>query len=232
VCLAWYIIFRYFTSWVYLICSFKNITLSNLSHNNNSRFCFFVKLLYFCHNDFSIIETSWKKSFINITINMFSKNLFVSRFCDLTIMQLLSILIIIIIIFHTRCVIDLSRLMRELCHEMWLFIILRMRKPCINDRTIAKIMIIREEFYSKDVKWSVLRYNTCSDQSHILIWRWIILIELIWWFQSLSRNSIIIKACNFIINWRLNDSIYLSIKSAVNTYIYHKMMRYWSHTKR
>jgi hypothetical protein len=42
------------------------------------------------------------------------------------------------------------------CHEMWLLIILRMRKSCINDRTIAKIMIIREEFYSKDVMWSVV----------------------------------------------------------------------------
>ncbi len=50
-----------------------------------------------------------------------------------------------------------------ICHEMWLLIILRVRKPCINDGTIAKIMIIREEFYSKDVMWSVLRYNTCSD---------------------------------------------------------------------
>jgi hypothetical protein len=119
-----------------------------------------------------------------------------------------------------------------ICHEMWLPIILRVRKPCINDRTIAKVMIIREEFYSKDVMWSVLRYNTCSDHSHILIWRWIILIELIWWFSSLSRNSIIIKARNFIINWRLNDFIYLSIKFVVNTYIYHKMMKYWSHTKR
>jgi hypothetical protein len=69
-----------------------------------------------------------------------------------------------------------------------------MRKSCINNRTIAKIMIIREEFYSKNVMWSVLRYNTCSDHSHILIWRWIILIKLIWWLQSLSRNSIIIKA--------------------------------------
>jgi hypothetical protein len=87
----------------------------------------------------------------------------------------------------------------EICHEMWLLIILRVRKPCINDRTIAKIMIIREELYSKDVMWSVLRYNTCSDHSHILIWRWIILIELIWWLQSLSRNSIIIRARNLII---------------------------------
>ncbi len=76
-----------------------------------------------------------------------------------------------------------------MCHEMWLLIILRMRKTCINDRTIAKIMIVREEFYSKDVMWSALRCSTCSDHSHILIWRWIILIELIWWFQSLSRNS-------------------------------------------
>jgi hypothetical protein len=85
------------------------------------------------------------------------------------------------------------------CHEMWLFIILRVRKSCINDRTIAKIMIIREEFYSKNVMWSVLRYSTCSDYSHILIWRWIILIELIWWLQSLSKNSIIIKTRNLII---------------------------------
>ncbi len=80
-----------------------------------------------------------------------------------------------------------------------------MRKSCINDRTIAKIMIIREEFYSKNVMWSILRYNTCSNHSHILIWRWIILIELIWWFQSLSRNSIIIRARNLIIRltiWR------------------------------
>jgi hypothetical protein len=106
-----------------------------------------------------------------------------------------------------------------MCHDMWLFIISRMRKLCINDKTIAKIMIIREEFYSKDVMWSILRYSTCSNHSHILIWRWIILIELIWWLQSLSRNSIIIKARNLIINWRLNDFIYLSIKSAVNTYI-------------
>jgi hypothetical protein len=44
-----------------------------------------------------------------------------------------------------------------------------------------------------------LRYSTCSDHSHILIWRWIILIELIWWLQSLSKNSIIIKARNLII---------------------------------
>jgi hypothetical protein len=85
------------------------------------------------------------------------------------------------------------------CHEMWLLIILRMRKSCINDRTIAKTMIIREEFYSKNVMWSILRYSTCSNHSHILIWRWIILIELIWWFQSLSKNSIIIRARNFII---------------------------------
>jgi hypothetical protein len=85
------------------------------------------------------------------------------------------------------------------CQEVWLFIILKMRKSCINDKTIAKIMIIREEFYSKNVMWSVLRYNTSSNHSHILIWRWIILIELIWWFQSLSKNSIIIKARNLII---------------------------------
>jgi hypothetical protein len=90
-------------------------------------------------------------------------------------------------------------LTQKTCHEMWLLIILEMRKSCINDRTIAKIMIIREKFYSKDVMWSVLRYSTCSNHSHILVWRWIILIELIWWFQSLSRNSIIIKARNFII---------------------------------
>jgi hypothetical protein len=86
-----------------------------------------------------------------------------------------------------------------ICHEMWLLIILRMRKSCINDRTIAKIMIIREDIYSKDVMWSVLRYSTSSDYSHILIWRCIILIELIWWFQSLLRNSIIIKTRNLII---------------------------------
>ncbi len=67
--------------------------MSNFFHNNNSRLCFFVKLLYFCHNEFSIIETSWKKFLINITINIFLKNLFISRFCNLTIMQLLSILI-------------------------------------------------------------------------------------------------------------------------------------------
>jgi hypothetical protein len=85
------------------------------------------------------------------------------------------------------------------CYVMWLFIILKMRKSCINNKTITKIMIIREELYSKDVMWSVLRYSTSSDHSHILIWRWIILIKLIWWFQSLSRNSIIIKARNFII---------------------------------
>jgi hypothetical protein len=60
-------------------------------------------------------------------------------------------------------------------------------------------MIIREELYSKDVMWSILQYNTYSDHSYISIWRWIILIELIWWLQSLSRNSIIIKARNFII---------------------------------
>jgi hypothetical protein len=141
------------------------------------------------------------------------------------------------IINKARIICDRKRKIHEIkdqakCHEMWLLIILRMRKSCINDRTIAKIMIIREEFYSKNVMWSVLRYSTCSDQSHILIWRWIILIELIWWLQSLSRNSIIIKARNLIINWRLNDLIYLSIKSAVNTYIYHKMMRYWSHTEK
>jgi hypothetical protein len=112
------------------------------------------------------------------------------------------------------------------CHEVWLLIILRMRKPCINDKKIAKIMIIREEFYSKNVMWSVLRYSTCSDHSHILIWRWIILIELIWWFQSLSRNSIIIRARNLIIRLTTYWFIYLSIKSAVNTYIYHKMMKY------
>jgi hypothetical protein len=41
-------------------------------------------------------------------------------------------------------------------------------------------------------------FATCSDDSHILIWRWIILIELIWWFQSLLRNSIFIKTRNFI----------------------------------
>jgi hypothetical protein len=87
----------------------------------------------------------------------------------------------------------------KICYEMWLLIILRMRKSCINDRTIAKIIIIREEFHSKDVMWSILRYNTCSDHSHILIWRWITLIELIWWLQSLSRISIIIKTRNFII---------------------------------
>jgi hypothetical protein len=80
--------------------------------------------------------------------------------------------------------IDIRRILSSLfeisyCHEMWLLIILRMRKPCINDKTIAKIMIIREEFYSKDVMWSALRYNTCSNHSHILIWRWIILIKLI-----------------------------------------------------
>jgi hypothetical protein len=114
-CLAWYIIFRYFTFWACFICSFKNITLSNFFHSNNSRLCSFVKLLYFCHNDFSIIEVNWKKSLINITIDMFSKNLFVSRFYDLTIMQLLSILInnltfiilisliiIMILLFHNR----------------------------------------------------------------------------------------------------------------------------------
>jgi hypothetical protein len=87
-------------------------------------------------------------------------------------------------------------------------------------------MIIREEFYSKNVMWSALRYSTSSDHSHILIWRWIILIELIWWFQSLSRNSIIIKTRNLIINWRFKDSIYLSIKFVVYTYIYHKIMKY------
>jgi hypothetical protein len=75
----------------------------------------------------------------------------------------------------------------------------RVRKPCINDRTVVKIMIIREELYSKDVMWSVLRYSTSSDHSHILNWRWIILIELIWWLQLLSKNSIIIKAHNLII---------------------------------
>jgi hypothetical protein len=37
---------------------------------------------------------------------------------------------------------------------------------------------------------------TQSNHSHILIWRWIILIELIWWFQLLSR----IKNMNIIIN--------------------------------
>jgi hypothetical protein len=126
---------------------------------------------------------------------------------------------------------SITPILKTCCHEMWLLIILRVRKSCINDRTIAKIMIICEEFYSKDVMWSVLRYNICSDHSHILIWEWFVLIELIWWFQSLSRNSIIIRTGNFIINWRLNDSTYLSIKSVVNTYIYHKKMKYWSHTK-
>jgi hypothetical protein len=92
-----------------------------------------------------------------------------------------------------------NSLLLILCHEMWLLIILRMRKPCINDKTIAKLMIIREELYSKDVMWSTLRYSTCSNHLHILIWRWIILIELTWWLQLLSRNSIIIKARNFII---------------------------------
>jgi hypothetical protein len=42
------------------------------------------------------------------------------------------------------------------CHEMWLLIILRVRKSCINDKTIAQIMIIREEFYSKNVMCSVI----------------------------------------------------------------------------
>jgi hypothetical protein len=74
---------------------------------------------------------------------------------------------------------SISSLKLNKCHEVWLPIILRMRKSCINDRTIAKIMIIREEFYSKDVMWSVLRYSTSSNHSHILIWRWIILIKLI-----------------------------------------------------
>jgi hypothetical protein len=86
-----------------------------------------------------------------------------------------------------------------MCHEMWFFIILRMRKSCINDKTIAKIMIIREKLYSKNVMWLILQYNTSLNHSHILIWQWIILIELIWWLQSLSRNSIIIKTRNLII---------------------------------
>jgi REP element-mobilizing transposase RayT len=54
-------------------------------------------------------------------------------------------------------------------HEMWLLIILRMRKSCMNNKTIAKIIIIREKLYSKYVMWSILRYNTSSDHSHILI---------------------------------------------------------------
>jgi hypothetical protein len=66
---------------------------------------------------------------------------------------------------------NLRTISETFCHEMWLLIILRMRKSCINDRTIAKIMIIREEFYSKNVMWSALRYSTCSNHSHILIWR-------------------------------------------------------------
>jgi hypothetical protein len=127
---------------------------------------------------------------------------------------------------------EILEMIESCCHKMWLLIILRMRKSCINDRMIAKIMIIRQEFYSKDVMWSILRYNTCSDHSHMLIWRWIILIELIWWLQSLSRNSIIIKARNLIIKLTIKQFIYFSMQFAVNTYIYHKMMKYWSHTKR
>jgi hypothetical protein len=92
-----------------------------------------------------------------------------------------------------------NQVFENICHEMWLLIILRMRKSCINDKTIAKIMIIRERFYSKDVMWSILRYNTSLYHSHILLWRWIILIELIEWLQSLSKNSIIIKTRNLII---------------------------------
>jgi hypothetical protein len=92
-------------------------------------------------------------------------------------------------------------------HEMWLPIILRMRKSCINDRTIAKIMTIREELYSKDVMWSVLRYSTSSNHSHILIWRWIILIELIWCFNHYQKIRSLSKHAISSSNWRFNDFI-------------------------
>jgi hypothetical protein len=106
-----------------------------------------------------------------------------------------------------------------MCHEMWLFIILKMRKSYINDKTIAKIMIICEELYLKNVMWSVLQYNTFSDHSHILIWRWIILIELIWWFQSLSRNSIIFKTRNLIIKLTI-ERFYLLLDKICCEHVY------------
>jgi hypothetical protein len=39
----------------------------------------------------------------------------------------------------------------------------------------------------------------CLNYLHILTQQWIILIKLIWWFQLLSKDLIIIKTRNLII---------------------------------
>jgi hypothetical protein len=108
----------------------------------------------------------------------------------------------------------------------------RVRKSCINDKTIAKITIIRRKLYLKKIMWSILWYSTCSLQSHILIRRWILLIE---WSDDFIHNQKIqslSKHAFSSVNWRLNDFIYFSIKSAVITYINQKMMKHWVHTEK
>ncbi len=77
------------------------------------------------------------------------------------------------------------------CHEMWLFIILRLRKRLlIIKRSRAKRLF--EENYIRKI---------ARAQSRILIQRWIIVIWLIWWIIYYQKNLIIIEARNFIMKW-------------------------------
>jgi hypothetical protein len=126
---------------------------------------------------FSLFQDLWQEIIINFIINLlFNKRL--NDVYDFVFVIINRYIKMTFYIFVTKKIIAIE-LTKIICHEMWLLIILKMRKSCINDKTIAKIMIIREEFYSKNVMWSILQYNTNLDYLHILIWRWIILIELI-----------------------------------------------------
>jgi hypothetical protein len=74
--------------------------------------------------------------------------------------------------------------------------------------------------------------NTCLNHSYILISRWIILIKLSDDFNHYQEIWLLSKHAISSFNWRFNDFIYFSIKFVVITYINHKMMKYWTHTKK